>query len=79
MPNPPSNLRYYTIDAAASLFTVQAFASGIAAVVAHSPKFGIRDVVGHAQFVPESMRQASVELTIGVASLEIMDEVTKTD
>ena len=74
-----ANLRYYAIDAAASLFTVQAFASGIAAVVAHSPKFAIRDVVGHAQFVPEDMQQATVELKIDVASLEIMDEVTRTD
>jgi len=73
------NLRSFNIDAGASLFTVQAFASGIASVVAHSPKFAIRDIVGHAQFVPDTMQQASVNLNIASASLEIMGEVTRAD
>jgi polyisoprenoid-binding protein YceI len=74
-----TKLRQYKIDVAASLFTVQAFASGIAAVVAHSPKFAVRDMVGHAWFDPESGKDASVELTVSLTSLEIMDEVTRNE
>jgi hypothetical protein len=35
------------------------FAAGIAAVVAHSPKFAIRDSVGKVEFVPGTMQKAS--------------------
>jgi polyisoprenoid-binding protein YceI len=72
-------LAHFAIDARASLFTVQAFASGIVAVVAHSPKFAIRDVVGNMEFVPGNMQKASIQLTINISSLEIMDEVTSAD
>jgi polyisoprenoid-binding protein YceI len=72
-------LAHFAIDARASLFTVQAFAAGIVAVVAHSPKFAVRDMVGEMEFVPETMEKASLQLTINVGSLEIMDEVSSTD
>src|SRR5579863_10141226 len=65
----------FTIDAAASLFTVQAFADGIVAVVAHSPKFAVRDITGEVKFDPAALQDASIELTMNVGSLEIMDEV----
>jgi hypothetical protein len=42
----------YSMDAEQSQFTVHAFASGLAAVVAHNPKFTIRDFSGEAQFIP---------------------------
>lgn len=74
-----AGLAHFAIDAKASLFTVQAFASGMVAVVAHSPKFAIRDIVGGMEFVPGSMQKASVHLTINVGSLEIMDEVSSSD
>ncbi len=41
----------YSMDPAQSQFTVHAFASGLAAVVAHNPKFAIRDFSGEAQFI----------------------------
>lgn len=72
-------LTRFAIDARASLFTVQAFAAGMVAVVAHSPKFAVRDIVGDMKFVPGSMEKASVHLTINVGSLEIMDEVSSAD
>jgi polyisoprenoid-binding protein YceI len=72
-------LAQFTIDTKASLFTVQAFASGIVAVVAHSPKFAIRNFVGEMKFAPETLQNASVNLMINVGSLEIMDEVRATD
>jgi len=69
----------FAIDAKASLFTVQALASGIVAVVAHSPKFAIREIDGTVRYVPGSMKDASLRVSISVASLEVMDEVTKAD
>jgi polyisoprenoid-binding protein YceI len=73
------DLAHFAIDAKVSLFTVQAFAAGIVAVVAHSPKFAIREIVGGVEFVPDSMQKASVHVTIHVGSLEIMDEVSSSD
>jgi polyisoprenoid-binding protein YceI len=72
-------LAHFVIDAKASLFTVQAFASGMVAVVAHSPKFAIRDFAGEMEFVPGTLQNASIHLTINVGSLEIMDEVSSND
>jgi polyisoprenoid-binding protein YceI len=73
------DLANFAIDARASLFTVQAFAAGMVAVVAHSPKFAIRDMAGDIEFVPGSIEKASVQLTINISSLEIMDEVSSSD
>jgi polyisoprenoid-binding protein YceI len=70
---------HFEIDAKASLFTVQAFAAGMIAVIAHSPKFAIRDIEGEIKFVPGSMQGASVALTMNAGSLEIMDEVSAAD
>ncbi|GAC1673844.1 MAG: hypothetical protein PVS2B2_07490 [Candidatus Acidiferrum sp.] len=72
-------LAHFAIDARASLFTVQAFAAGMVAVVAHSPKFAIREMVGQLSFTAGSLQNASVKLTINVGSLEIMDEVSSSD
>jgi polyisoprenoid-binding protein YceI len=69
----------FEIDPKASLFTVQAFAAGMVAVIAHSPKFAVRDIVGDIKFVPGTMQKASVGLTISAGSLEIMDEVSSAD
>lgn len=70
---------HFTIDAKASLFTAQAFAAGMIAVVAHSPKFAIRDFVGHINFDPETLQNASLHVTINLGSLEIMDEVRNSE
>jgi polyisoprenoid-binding protein YceI len=67
------------LDAVQSQFTVHAFASGLAAVVAHNPKFAIRDFSGEAQFVPDTLRDASIQARIKAASLELMDEVSEYD
>jgi|HubBroStandDraft_3_1064219.scaffolds.fasta_scaffold10977_5 polyisoprenoid-binding protein YceI len=69
----------YSLDAVQSQFTVHAFASGLAAVVAHNPKFAIRDFSGEAQFVPDTLRDASIQVRIKAASLELMDEVSEYD
>jgi polyisoprenoid-binding protein YceI len=69
----------YSMDASQSQFTVHAFASGLAAVVAHNPKFAIRDFSGEAQFSPDTLRDASIRIRIKAASLELMDEVSEYD
>jgi polyisoprenoid-binding protein YceI len=68
-------LAEFTIDAHASLFTVQAFASGIVAVVAHSPKFAVRSLTGTVAFAPDNLEDAILDLSIKVSSLDLMDEV----
>ncbi len=67
---------HFAIDAKASLFTVQAFASGIVAVIAHSPKFAVRDISGDILFDATSMQNSVVNASVRLASLEIMDEVS---
>jgi hypothetical protein len=63
-------LAHFAIDTKASLFTVQAFASGTVAVVAHSPKFAVRNFVGEMEFGIETMENASLQLMINIGSLE---------
>jgi polyisoprenoid-binding protein YceI len=65
----------FAIDARASLFTVQAFASGLVAVIAHSPKFAMREITGEIDFDAEAPIKSFVHVTIKLKSLEIMDEV----
>ncbi|MGA8304796.1 MAG: YceI family protein [Candidatus Acidiferrales bacterium] len=67
------------MDAAQSQFTVHAFASGLAAVVAHNPKFAIRDFSGEAQYILDTLRDASIRVKIKASSLELMDEVSEYD
>jgi polyisoprenoid-binding protein YceI len=69
----------YSMDASQSQFTVHAFASGLAAVVAHNPKFAIRDFKGEAQFTPDTLRDASLRMRIKTSSLELTDEVSEYD
>jgi polyisoprenoid-binding protein YceI len=69
----------YQLDARASQFTVQAFANGLVAAVAHSPKIAIRDWQGEAQFVPGTLEGASLRVRIKAASLQVLDEMRDND
>jgi polyisoprenoid-binding protein YceI len=69
----------YQMDPKLSQLTVHAFASGLAAVVAHNPKFAIRDFSGEAQFTPGTLGDASIRLRGKAGSLELMDEVSEYD
>jgi len=73
------NRSYFDLDIKASLFTVQAFASGIVAVIAHSPKFAIRDVSSDVSFDLDAIERSSVTASVRLGSLEIMDEVNGGD
>jgi len=65
----------YAVDRKASQFTVQAFASGLISVVAHSPKIAIRDWTGNVSFVPDTLNDAKLKVLIKTASLDVLDEL----
>ena len=69
----------YQLDPKASQFTVQAFANGLIAAVAHSPKIAIRDWNAEAQFVPGSLSSASLRVRIKSNSLQVLDEMRDDD
>jgi polyisoprenoid-binding protein YceI len=69
----------FVFDPKASQFTAHAFASGLVAVVAHNPKFAIRDFSGNARFVPGNLEQASVNMKLKASSLNLLDEVSEYD
>src|ERR1044072_8795229 len=70
---------HYKLNAAQSMFTVQAFATGLLAGFGHNPKVAIRDFSGEAQLVPDSLTNAALRLVINVKSLELLDEVKEKD
>ena len=69
----------YVIDTRASQFTVQAFASGLVAVVAHSPKIAIRDWKGAVEMASTALDCASLRVEVNPASLEVLDELRDAD
>jgi polyisoprenoid-binding protein YceI len=69
----------YAIDPKASQFTVQAFASGLIAAVAHSPKIAIRGWKGDVSFVPETLGEAALKVSIRSGSLEVLDDLRESD
>lgn len=77
----PQNLAkvQYAIDPKASQFTVQAFASGLISAVAHSPKIAIRGWKGEVNFVPDTISDASLKVTIRSGSLEVLDDLRESD
>ncbi len=69
----------YVIDTRASQFTVQAFASGLIAAIAHSPKIAIRDWTGEIEVPSSTLAGASLTVRVNAASLEVLDELRDTD
>jgi polyisoprenoid-binding protein YceI len=69
----------YVIDTRASQFTVQAFASGLVAAIAHSPKIAIRDWSGEVQMAPSTFGDVLLKVRVKAASLEVLDELRDAD
>ena len=69
----------YSIDGRASRFTLQAFAGGMGAMMAHNPKFAIREFDGQAELKGDSLSDASLRVTVKPASLELVDDVSAKD
>jgi polyisoprenoid-binding protein YceI len=69
----------YVIDTRASQFSVQAFASGLVAAIAHSPKIAIRDWTGEVEVAPGPLGNNSLKVKVKAASLEVLDELKEAD
>jgi polyisoprenoid-binding protein YceI len=69
----------FVFDSSASQLTAHAFASGLVAVVAHNPKFAIREFSGEATFASDTLAQASLRMRIKAPSLNLLDEVSEYD
>lgn len=74
-----ASLNRFVFDPKASQLTVHAFASGLASVVAHNPKFAIQEFSGEAKFQSGTLAQAAVRMDIKVGSMALMDEVSEYD
>jgi polyisoprenoid-binding protein YceI len=69
----------YVIDPRTSQFTVQAFANGLIAAIAHSPKIAIRDWSGVIDVASSTFAEASLHMRVRAASLEVLDEMPDSD
>ncbi len=80
-PVPESLIEHFAIDAKASNFVVQAFASGVLAAFGHSPNIAIRDFAGEVQFSRENgmLQDARMRVSIRADSLEVTDKISDKD
>ncbi|MGC2477662.1 MAG: YceI family protein [Candidatus Sulfotelmatobacter sp.] len=80
-PVPESLIEHFAIDAKASNFVVQAFASGVLAAFGHSPNIAIRDFAGEVQFCRENgmLQDARMRVSIRADSLEVTDKISDKD
>ena len=69
----------YSLDAAASTFTVQAFAEGLLSAFGHDPVIRVRDFQGEVAFVPGTFENASLKLTVNANSLHVLNDVKEKD
>jgi polyisoprenoid-binding protein YceI len=76
---PQNGVVQYVVDRKASQFTVQAFASGLIAAVAHSPRIAIRDWTCSISFIPDPMREAKLRAQVKTATFEVLDELKEGD
>lgn len=74
-----ASLLHFVVDARASRFTVQAFASGILSAMGHNPKIGIRTFSGEGDFNAEAQQQSGFRLSIQAASLTVLDDIRDKD
>jgi polyisoprenoid-binding protein YceI len=74
-----AGLAHFIIDAKASRFTVQAFASGILSAMGHNPKIGIRTFGGAVDFNPETLEGGAFCLTVQSGSLAVQDDISDRD
>jgi polyisoprenoid-binding protein YceI len=71
----------YVIDNRGSTFTLRAVSEGLLAAFGHSPKIAARDFEGTAEVSTEdpTLQDASLQLRIRAASLEVTDDVNGKD
>jgi polyisoprenoid-binding protein YceI len=71
--------QHFDVDARASRFTVQAFASGVLSAVGHNPTIGIRKFSAEAGFNPDAVEQTRVRMTIQAGFLSVLDDIKESD
>jgi polyisoprenoid-binding protein YceI len=69
----------FALDANASRFTVQAFATGMLSTFGHNPKIAIRGYDGEIQFTPDTYENAVVRVTVRTSAMEVLDEMSGDD
>jgi len=69
----------FLVDAVASRFTVQAFATGLLSSFGHNPTIGIRDFDGEIECQPDTCEQAQVRVTVRTGAMEVLDEMKRDD
>jgi polyisoprenoid-binding protein YceI len=74
-----SRLEHYRLDAAASTFTVQAFAEGLFSAFGHDPVIGVRKFEGEVELVPVTFDNVSLKLTIDASSLAVVNDLKEKD
>jgi polyisoprenoid-binding protein YceI len=74
-----ATLAHYILDAKASKFTVQVFATGILSAVGHNPTLGIHNFSGDVHFSPEALQGSEFHLSVRTASLSVQDDVSDKD
>lgn len=62
-----------------SIFTVQAFKTGLLSTFGHSPTFAVRDYSGEARFGEGGLASFAIELSIVADSLSLLDQVGDAD
>jgi len=74
-----ATLVHYVVDARASRFTVQAFASGILSAMGHNPRIGIRAFTGEVDFNAEALQANHLRLSMKANSLGVLDDISDKD
>jgi polyisoprenoid-binding protein YceI len=70
---------HYVMDARASRFAVQAFATGVLAAMGHNPTIGIRDFSGDVNFSPDALEGNGFHLSIKSSSLSVQNDISDKD
>jgi polyisoprenoid-binding protein YceI len=74
-----ATLVHYVLDARASRFTVQTFATGLLSAVGHNPTIGVRDFSGEVSFSQEALQGSGFRLSIKTTSLSVQDDISDKD
>ena len=72
-------LSHFIVDARASKFTVQAFATGILSAMGHNPKIGIGKFAGAVDFRSKTLEGRGLRLSIDANSLHVLDDISDKD
>jgi polyisoprenoid-binding protein YceI len=74
-----ATLFHYVVDARASRFTVQAFATGLLSAMGHNPRIGIRTFTGEVDFSAEAAQAGGFRLSMKANSLGVLDDISDKD